>query len=333
MWHSARLPHNCCRVEKPKLCCMHFGATKFDYVDYDDKVPVGSQRGESGTVLTWPANDLPATLNGNLPFSTAPRNSQNCWRRGVAGLRATTGGCLFKLSVDKHAKGPLKRAMPMEMATGPGTLLMSVTFGLWPKLASSSRFFFCSCCCWSLFSGVVVGLLSSGQFQLNIRCHCCCCCCCCCWFISSSCRIEAGCQDASTPGCLPGMSAGTASSCRCHIKAEAVCLCKCLHMSLAPHPVTHVPCPAHSQQPRAKQCLSCCACVCVVCVCVWLWPSPEVAIFVFLLSSFAYNGAVKVHKMSMQSTAGSDPVACIACNAFDWRQEFNKPNYACDLIL
>lgn len=100
------------------------------------------------------------------------------------------------------------------------------------------------------------------------------------------------------------------------MKAEAVCLCKCLHMSLAPHPVRSSPSLArhglsYVLLPTAKQCLSCvCQCVCVgVCVCVsallWLWPSPEVAIFVFLLSSFAYNGTVKVHKMSWRASTGS----------------------------
>lgn len=93
------------------------------------------------------------------------------------------------------------------------------------------------------------------------------------------------------------------------MKAEAVCLCKCLHMSLAPHPVRSSP-----PLPGVACPMSCCwqpnnafhvcvsACVSAL---LWLWPSPEVAIFVFLLSSFAYNGAVKVHKMSWRASTGS----------------------------
>jgi len=138
--------------------------------------------------------------------------------------------------------------------------LISVIFALFGQV-SAHLFLLFSNYTSSRFSSVIYffwegTLLSSGQFQLNIRCHC--------RAVVVGLLVvraqdtESGWQDGKMAA---SATAGTASS--SHIKAEAVCLCKCLHMSLAPYPVTHhLPFPHPDHVLTTKQCLSCMLCVC-----------------------------------------------------------------------
>lgn len=94
-------------VAESKLFVAYFsgGAAQFDYADdYDEEVS-----------LLQTTNHLPATLNANLPFSTARVVARR--RRGGRIPQAVTANCcwaqpeggLFKLSVDKHAKSRSNR--------------------------------------------------------------------------------------------------------------------------------------------------------------------------------------------------------------------------------
>lgn len=137
---SSRRQNTCdtrvaCRiiVAESKLFVAYFsgGAAQFDYADdYDEEV----------SYLLAPfatTNHLPATLNANLPFSTArvvekkgggefPKLSLQTVAGPVASPQCGPEGGLFKLSVDKHAKSRRNRPCGLTMRMAMGSMLAGI---------------------------------------------------------------------------------------------------------------------------------------------------------------------------------------------------------------